>query len=253
MMKIQEIPIELIHTNPSQPRRHFDENSIYELAQSIQESGLIQPIIVRVGAEGFYLVAGERRYRAFQYLGRRSIPALVIEASENDSENLSLIENIQRMDLSAIEEALAYQSLLANQKMTQEELARRIGKSQSSIANKLRLLQLTPEVIAAISAKQITERHGRSLLALDEHKQREMLSKIVTNDLNVAQTEKLVESYKERRPLLRRTVVAKDSRIQLAVNTVNEAISSIRNVGIPINSEEAEYDNYYQIVIRLKK
>jgi len=145
-MKIQEIPMESINTNPSQPRRHFDDNSIYELAQSIQESGLIQPIIVRVGSGGFFLIAGERRYRAFQYLGRKTIPAVVIEASENDSENLSLIENIQRMDLSAIEEALAYQSLLNNQKITQEELARRIGKSQSSIANKLRLLQLAPEV-----------------------------------------------------------------------------------------------------------
>lgn len=244
----------MIETNPSQPRKAFDKNSIAELAQSIKENGLIQPIMVRPSKTGYAIVAGERRFKAFQLLRRDTIPAIVADTSADDSENLSLIENIQRMDLSAIEEALAYQSLLANQGLTQAQLAKKIGKSQSAIANKLRLLQLSQEVITAISEKKITERHGRSLLGVDEEKQKEILNRIITLDLNVAQTEKLVEGGSpEVKPLVRKAVIAKDSRIQLGLNTINEAIGLVKAVGISVSSEESENDDYYQILIRLKK
>lgn len=243
----------MIESNPTQPRKTFDKNSILELAQSIKENGLIQPIMVRPSPTGYALVAGERRFKAFQLLKRDTIPAIVAESSVNDSENLSLIENIQRMDLSAIEEALAYQSLIENQNLTQEQLANKIGKSQSAVANKLRLLQLSPEVIEAISDKQITERHGRSLLGVDEAKQKELLSKIKAQDLNVAQTEKLVNSIKDAKGSSRKAVIAKDSRILLGVNTINEAIDLVKTVGISVSSEESETEDFYQILIRLKK
>ncbi len=253
MMKLEDIKLELIMTNPAQPRKSFEQEGIEELAQSIKESGLIQPIIVRPSGKGYMVVAGERRLRAIELLGMASITCIIIEASSSESANLSLIENIQRSDLSPLEEALAYQALLQTQNITQEELAKRIGKSQSSIANKLRLLQLAPEVKEAIINKAITERHGRCLLGLEQEKQEVLLRKIIVENLTVAQTERLIKKGENQRIIIRKDFVSRTSAVQLGVNTINEAITTVKSAGIPIKSTESETAKYYQIVIRIKK
>lgn len=252
-MKIQEIKITNIEANHLQPRRSFDKKSLSELAKSIQESGLIQPIVVKPKGKNYSLIAGERRLRAFELLNRNSIPAVVMEVGDNEGENLSLIENIQRMDLSAIEEALAFQTLLANQKITQEELAKRLGKSQSAIANKIRLLQLNPEVITAIDSKKISERHGRALLGLPDKKQKELLERIVKSNLNVAQSERLVENIRKTKKIVPIKRIGKGAHIRLGINTINEALTLVKGAGIKVSSEESETDEYYQILIKIKK
>ena len=252
-MKVQEIDINLIITNPTQPRRSFDDANIEELAQSIKENGLIQPIVVRPNNGSYMVIAGERRFRALKLLNNKKIPAIIVQASENESENISLIENIQRMDLSPMEEALAYQSLLENQKITQEQLAQKIGKSQSSIANKMRLLQLIPEVKQAIANMQITERHGRSLLGLENKHQLAMLRKIISENLTVAQVEKLVNKDNKQKVTIRKNIISRSSKVQLAVNTINEALDRVKNAGIEFNKNEEENNDYYQMIIKIKK
>jgi ParB family transcriptional regulator, chromosome partitioning protein len=252
-MKTIEIALHQIKTNPNQPRREFDESAIYGLAQSIQENGLIQPIVVRPVGTHYEIVAGERRFRAMQILKADTVSAIVVNVTDNQADNMSLIENIQRMDLSAIEEALAYQALLANQKITQETLAMRLGKSQPSIANKLRLLNLNPEVQAAILNKQITERHGRSLLSLDLEQQSKVLKKIITNDLNVSQSEKLVDGLKTPKTKKPNKANGRTKQIQLGINTVNETVELIRSSGLNVNCEIVESEVSVVMSIVFKK
>jgi len=252
-MKIQNIAINSIITNPSQPRKSFSDNSIAELAQSIKENGLIQPIVVRPYSGGYMLIAGERRFRAVKLLQETEIPCIIVQAGDSESDNLSLIENIQRLDLSPMEEALAYQSLLENQKITQEQLAQKIGKSQSSIANKLRLLQLIPEVKEAISNMQITERHGRSLLGLEERQQLALLHKIIADNLTVAQVENLVNQESRQKVTIKKNIISRSSKVLLALNTINEALDRVKNAGIEFDKEEQENDDYYQMIVKIRK
>ncbi len=254
MNRVLSIKISKIQTNPLQPRRYFDENSIDELAQSIKNNGLIQPIVVRPILNGYSLIAGERRLRAFIKLNYEEIPAYIIEVSENQAENFALIENIQRMDLSPIEEALAYQTLIASQKITQQELANKIGKSQSAVANKLRLLQLDKEVLTAVAERKITERHGRCLLSVEPEKQKEYLKKIINEKLNVAQTEGLVKTGDVAKSTLDKNKVSgRATQIQLGINTINEAIKMVETIGINVEVLSEENDNEYRMIIKFKK
>lgn len=194
--KITHVAINDIIPNRFQPRHHFNEQTIKELAHSIKENNLLQPIIVReVGNDLYEIIAGERRYRAIKALGWATIPVLINNMTDNQVATLALIENIQREELSAIEEAKAFKQLLSLREITQQELAQSIGKTQSSIANKIRLLKLIPEVQKAIINQQITERHGRALLALNELGQKYILHKVISQQLNVIQTEKRIKQY----------------------------------------------------------
>lgn len=193
---ITHITLNDIVPNRFQPRNYFNEQTIKELARSIKENDLLQPIIVREISPNLYeIIAGERRYRAVKSLGWGSIPAIINNMTDNQVATLALIENIQREELSAIEEAQAFKQLLSLREITQQELAQSIGKTQSSIANKIRLLKLTPEVQQAIINQKITERHGRALLALDELGQKYLLKKITSQQLNVLQTEQRIKQY----------------------------------------------------------
>ena len=197
MKEILMVPIEKIVANPFQPRIEFNEESLMDLAQSIRENGLIQPVTLKE-KDGYYeIVAGERRYRACQMIGMTEIPANVMDVQESQMAALALVENIQREDLSAIEEAKAFVQIMKVTGCTQSELAMKLGKSQSSIANKIRLLNLSENVQNAVSSKIITERHARSLVGMDEKKQQEMLDKIVKKGLNVSQTENLIKQEKK--------------------------------------------------------
>lgn len=238
-----------IHPNPYQPRATFDEESIAELAQSIQQVGLLQPLLVRKVDDGYELVAGERRLRAVTSLGMEKVACIVQQDIEDESSAMmALIENLQREDLHYLEEAQCYQKLLETYGLTQEELANRLGKSQSSIANKLRLLKLSDEVKAAMTEKRLSERHARALLKLTDDKQRlDAVEKIAEKGLSVKETEQMVEktlnkAYDEKqdgakpRPKLMRIV--RDYR--LFMNTINQAVNQLRESGMTVEVEQSD-------------
>ena len=192
--KYKFIDIHKIEANEHQPRTHFENEKIQELAVSIQQNGLLQPIVVRPYHGKYQIVVGERRYRACLLAGIEEVPCLVQNYDEQQTATAAIVENIQRENLSAIEEALAYQQILDTQNITQEELAQKVGKKQSTIANKLRLLQLPMTVQEAVRRKDITERHARALLKLDTTaKQNNMLREIMDKGLNVEQTEEKIK------------------------------------------------------------
>ncbi len=259
--KLTEIPLSSIRRNPYQPRVTFDEESIAELAQSIRQVGLIQPLVVRKAADGAYeLVAGERRLRAVKSLGMETVTCIVEQTMEDESSAMvALIENLQREDLHYLEEARSYSTLLSTYRLTQEELAQRLGKSQSSIANKLRLLRLPDAVKAAMAEANLTERHARALLKLrDEAAQVEAVEKIRKKSLSVKETEKLVEKtlnrlYDEKadgarpRPVIMRIV--KDYRIFM--NTINAAVRELREAGMTVEVDQQDIENGVDIRIRV--
>lgn len=193
---LREIRIEKIVPNKYQPRREFTEDKIKELAESIKQNGLLQSITVRDMGNGFYeLIAGERRLRALKYLEYPTTKAIVKELTNEQMATLALIENIQREELTPIEEAYAYQELLSINNLTQDELAKSLGKTQATVANKLRLLKLCSKVVFAINSKRITERHGRAMVKLEPSAQEKILNQILTQSLNVSQTEERIETY----------------------------------------------------------
>ena len=193
---LREIRIEKIVPNKYQPRREFTEDKIKELAESIKQNGLLHSITVRDIGNGFYvLIAGERRLRALKYLEYPTTKAIVKELTNEQMATLALIENIQREELTPIEEAYAYQELLSINNLTQDELAKSLGKTQATVANKLRLLKLCSKVVDAINSKRITERHGRAMVKLDPSAQEKILNQILTQSLNVSQTEERIETY----------------------------------------------------------
>lgn len=247
--RLVEVNVASIHPNPYQPRATFDEESIAELAQSIQQVGLLQPLLVRKVDDGYELVAGERRLRAVTSLGMEKVACIVQQDIEDESSAMmALIENLQREDLHYIEEAQCYQKLLETYGLTQEELANRLGKSQSSIANKLRLLKLSDEVKAAMTEKRLSERHARALLKLTDDKQRlDAVERIAEKGLSVKETEQMVEktlnkAYDEKqdgakpRPKLMRIV--RDYR--LFMNTINQAVNQLRESGMTVEVEQSD-------------
>lgn len=256
---VQEIEIANIKANPFQPRKHFDSLQLEELAKSISEYGVIQPIIVRRSGQGYELVAGERRLRASQILGLKKIPAIVRNLSDKDIAEIALIENLQREDLNYFEEAEGFRRLLQDFDLTQEEIAKRVGKSQSTIANKLRLLKLDPEVKENISPEIITERHARALLKLPSAAmQIEALKEIYEKELNVRETDLLVDQLliskadiKQREPGKKIVRIFKDMRIY--INTIKQAVSAIEAAGLNVEMTETNHEDYIEVVIQIPK
>ncbi|MEH3001350.1 ParB/RepB/Spo0J family partition protein [Bacillus pumilus] len=198
---VEEIKIKDLRPNPYQPRKTFDDDALSDLKESIQQHGVLQPIIVRKSIKGYDIVAGERRFRAAQQAGLTTIPAIVREFSETLMREIALLENLQREDLSPLEEAEAYASLLDHLSVTQEELAKRLGKSRPHIANHLRLLTLPDEVQKLIEDGTLSMGHGRTLLSLkNKNKLAPLVKKIVDEGLNVRQVEKLVQQLNENVP-----------------------------------------------------
>ena len=188
--QILQVPIEDIIPNRFQPRLSFDDASLADLASSIKQHGIIQPLVLRRKNDKYEIIAGERRFKAAKMAGLVSVPAVISNLDDNESAEIAIVENIQRKDLTAIEEARSYQALLDKGYMTQEELARKMGLSQSAISNKLRLLTLDEAVQEAILAEKISERHARTLLKVPSHeKQRELLNKVINERLTVKQLE----------------------------------------------------------------
>lgn len=258
--QVIQINVQEIRPNQYQPRTIFDDSKIEELAKTIRTHGVIQPIVVRKleDEDGYELIAGERRWRAVVSLGWDTIPAIVKNMTDTETASVALIENLQREELTVIEEAIAYDQLLNSHGLTQEALAQRLGKSQSTIANKLRLLKLPKVVQQSLLNKEITERHARALLKLkDESEQEKLLQTIIEKKLNVKQTDEHVEKtlYPEEKETVRRKPqlrgISRDIRI--ALNTIRQSVNMVQESGMNVQAEEKDSDEYYEISIKLPK
>lgn len=193
--EVIEVALDDIIPNRFQPRLAFDEGALNELAKSIKEHGIIQPLVLRKIGNKYEIIAGERRYKAAYIAGLRKVPAVTIDLNDNESAEVAIVENIQRKDLSPIEEAKSYKKLLERGYLTQEQLATRMGKTQATISNKLRLLNLSPKVQDALLNNKISERHARSLLRIeDKSKQEELLDNIIENRINVKDTDDMINN-----------------------------------------------------------
>jgi ParB family chromosome partitioning protein len=196
---VVEVPLARVAPNPHQPRRHWDDAELEDLAASIREHGVLQPVLVTETLDGYQLVAGERRVRAARLAGLERVPALVRQLADRDQLEVALVENVQRSDLDPIEEALAYRQLISEFGLTQERVAERVGKARATVANTLRLLDLHPEVQAAIADGRISEGHGRALGGLPVDGQAHVLGTVVGQGLSVRQAEELVRRLREPR------------------------------------------------------
>jgi len=256
---ILELSMTDIQPNPFQPRTHFDPVQLEELSNSIRTYGVLQPVIVRMVDGHYQLVSGERRFRANALAQRATIPALVRQLDDREVAEMALIENLQREDLNYFEEAEGYARLMQEFHITQEEVAKKMGKSQPTIANKLRLLHLSEKVRQEISVDVITERHVRSLLKLkNETLQLEALNRIYKNNLNVRQTDDLVENMliteeKNIRAQKKKKMVKAIKDMKIFVNTIRGTVKTIQEAGLPAEVTETENDDYLEVVIRLPK
>lgn len=256
---IQRIEAKQIIPNRFQPRKIFNEEKLNELARTIHIHGLIQPIVIREYAPNEYeIIAGERRFRAMMLLEWTEVPAIVQEMTDTETASVALIENLQREELTSIEEAKAYQGLLELNGITQEALAQRIGKSQSFVANKLRLLKLSTPAQQALLTQEISERHGRSLLALDEENQGIVVKTIIAEKLTVKETEELVKKIiaekagsEQPKKKKRKKGISKD--VRLALNTIKKSITMVTDTGIDMKTEEEDLEDVYRITIEIPK
>lgn len=254
------IPVGKIYPNPYQPRKYFTDESLQELSGSIRQYGLLQPISVRrTGQDSFELIAGERRLRASKLAGLTQIKALVFSSAvDQDVAMLAMIENLQRENLNFFEEAEGYQSLIREHGFTQESLARKLSKNQSTIANKMRILRLPRSVKDKILAANLTERHARSLLRLhDERAQLAMVDKIVREGLSVKATEELVEAelrrlYGEEPPPPGKLLRMK-CNYKIYLNTLKKTIQKIENTGVVTRMEYADREDCLEVVVRFMK
>ncbi|HPW52812.1 MAG TPA: ParB/RepB/Spo0J family partition protein [Erysipelotrichaceae bacterium] len=254
MAQYQLINIDEIKPNQYQPRTSFDKEAIEELAVSIKENGLIQPITVRESYTGYELIVGERRYRACKSLGHKQINAFVIRASEVQAATLAIIENIQREDLSPIEEANGYLQMIRLTGLTQQQLANKVGKKQTTISNKIRLLNLCHEVQEAINSKQITERHGRALLSLDEKQQKEVLQSVLARDLNVKETENLIDTnYFKPKKKKKGSIKCFGISAQLIINSFRDTFKKAKEFDRSVMMTEQDQNEDYIITITIKK
>ena len=246
--EIVRIKLNKIIPNKNQPRLDFYDDSIKGLAESIKQNGLLQPVTVRKNGDKYELIAGERRYRASLLNGASDIEAIIMESSDEESANLALIENLQREDLNAIEQAMAMRRIMSSEGLTQNELAKRLGYRQSTAANKLRLLKLPAYIKQAISHGTITERHARALLNVPEDKLEEVYLTITNRQYNVSKTEEYIRE-------LTQTHHSKgvSNNLKIGVNTIKEAYELCKKSGIDADLKVTEYDDNVKIVIRMKK
>ena len=253
--QIQLIEHENILPNPNQPRVRFDYSELEGLATSIRTSGMLQPINVRPLEDGkFELISGERRLRAARMVGMVKIPAIVMDVSDEQSSLYALIENIQRQNLDFFEEAEAIERLTSVFGMSQDEISKKLGKAQSTLSNKLRLLRLPEDMRYRISKAGLTERHARALLLLPDNGARNRaLDIIVDRHLNVAETDRLIQDIMHRRKCNKKPTAKGFRDMRIFINTLNHAVDSIRKAGLDADTAKSETDEYFEYVIRITK
>jgi len=258
-LKIEYIPVDLVRPNPYQPRKVFSMSSLQELSNSILEHGLMQPITVRMIGSSYELIAGERRLKASKLAGLTHIPAVIVEVTTKASAVLALIENLQRENLNFLEEGQAYLNVMQDYGYTQQELANTLGKKQSTVANKLRILKLSPIVQKMLIENNLTERHARALLKLpDEQLHLVAIEKIVKQDLNVKRTEQLIEQMLvdlTREDMIKHKANQKVKSyikdIRLVTNTITQAVDMIQKAGIDAKYTMKEQPDCYEIRIKI--
>lgn len=251
-----ELPVEAIRPNPYQPRQRFDEEELDGLKQSIAEAGLIQPLVVRALAGRYELIAGERRLRACKLLGMDRVLCVVQRCeAEEDSALMALIENVQRRDLHFFEEAECYRAVLRTYRMTQETLAKKLGKTQSFLANKLRLLQFSPDLRRKMTEANLSERHVRALLRLgDDRLSEELTARIAEKHMTVKEVERLIEriltsAQAPKKPRLLRLL--KDYR--LFVNSVKVGAEQLRDTGLAVELIQTDFEDGVDMLVRVRR
>ncbi|SDN68565.1 ParB/RepB/Spo0J family partition protein [Acetanaerobacterium elongatum] len=253
--KVIEINTENILPNPAQPRKIMDSDELQSLAESIRYNGVLQPLTVRRMKDGLYeLIAGERRLRAAKMIQLDVVPCIVVDTTGQQSALLSVLENLQRKDLTFFEEAMAYSALIRDWGITQEQAAVKLGKAQSTIANKLRLLRLTEAEQRLIIKNHLTERHARALLKLDDEAERqEALNTIIAKGLNVGQTEEYISRIVNPilKPRQEKVIVVKD--VRLFINTVTKAVNIMQKAGVDAHAKQVEKDDYIEYIVTIPK
>ena len=255
--RILYLPVGQIHPNPSQPRKIFDADGLQELAGSIRTYGILQPLTVRRRNGEYELVAGERRLRAAKIAGMTEVPCILLTVDEEQSGMVALVENLQRRDLDYIEEAQGLARLMRQYGLNQEQAAARVGKSQSAVANKLRLLRHSPAVLSALRENGLSERHARALLRLPAEEERlAALAVVIRQQMNVAKTEEYIDSLlaRKRQPEPKkgiRKLIVRD--VRLFINSVNHNLDLIRGAGIRAEASQEETESEIVLTIRLPK
>lgn len=255
---LRRVRVSDIVRNPNQPRKYFDPEAIAQLAESIRQYGVLNPLTVRRAPGGGYeLVAGERRLRAARVAGLNDVPCLVIAADNEDSSAIALVENLQRRDLDFFEEAEGFKRLIDQYGLTQEEAARKVGKTQSAVANKLRLLRLSTQNMELIRSANLTERHARCLLRLDDENDRINATKyIIEHDLNVSRSEQYIDALlkeKDAPPAVggERKVVRLIKDVRFFLNTLNRAVGVMVDAGIGATVDQTEDDDCLTLTISI--
>lgn len=253
-VKVVKVPIEQIFPNPYQPRKTFDEEALADLSASIAQYGVLQPLLVAPAENGRYLlIAGERRLRASRMAALTEVPVIISEYTSQQIAEIALIENLQREDLHYLEEAEGYEQLMEQFHLTQEAMAARVGKKQSTIANKLRLLRLSQQVRKVLVEAELSERHARALLKLeDDVKRLEALEVIIARHYNVRQTEEYIDKLlsDKQQEKKKRLVIVNDVRIYL--NSIKQVVGAIKDVGIPVNMEQTIEGDEVVVSLRIK-
>lgn len=253
-VKVVKIAIDKIFPNPYQPRKTFDEEALRDLAASIAQYGVLQPLLVAPAENGRYmLIAGERRLRASKMAELQEVPVIISEYTSQQIAEIALIENLQREDLHFLEEAEGYEKLMQQFHITQEAMAARVGKKQSTIANKLRLLRLSDRIRKILVEANLSERHARALLKLDdEEKQVQVLTVVIDNGYSVRQTENYIEKMlaDKKQEKKKRLVIVNDVRIYL--NSIKQVVNAIKDVGIPVNMEQTVDGEDVIVSLRIK-
>ncbi|MBU5428380.1 nucleoid occlusion protein [Tissierella pigra] len=257
--EIKYIPISIIKPNPYQPRKEFNQRALEELSQSIKSYGVIQPISVRkIREDSYELIAGERRLRASELAGLSEIPAIVVDYRDKESALIALMENLQREDLNFIEEAEGYYNLISDHGFTQQEVAEKMGKNQSTVANKLRLLKLPEDIKRSLLEYNLTERHGRALLKLaDDDLKRKILERVIKNELNVNRTEALVNDIlndltKEEKVESKQNIKSLIN-VRIYLNTFKKAFSAIKDTGVNAEYKEVDKGDHVEVVVKIPK
>ncbi|MBQ9974753.1 MAG: ParB/RepB/Spo0J family partition protein [Oscillospiraceae bacterium] len=250
---IVSLPICDIRPNPDQPRRAFDPAALEELADSIRALGILQPLTVRKTTEGWELVAGERRLRAAALAGLERVPCIPLQINSQDASLLAIVENLQRQDLDFLEEALALDKLLRTYCLSQDEVARRIGKSQSAVANKLRLLRLPSSVLVNLRNAGMSERHARALLRLEsDHRLESAADYVIRHKLTVSAAEQYISTLLTPKPQKpRRAYILKD--VRLFLNSVTRGLTMMRSAGVEACCQRQETDDSICLTIRIPK
>ncbi len=248
--EFRRIPLGSIRKNPNQPRKLFDQQALQSLADSIREYGIITPLTVRQVGEGYELVSGERRLRAAAMAGLQVVPCYIVEVTDQQSALMALLENLQRKDLDCFEEALFLRRLCSEFHMTQQEAALRVGKTQSAIANKLRLLKLSPQTVELVRKYGLSERHARALLQLeDESLRRQAAARMGQKQMTVAQGEQYIARLLQENPKPRRQGMIRD--VRLLCNTVERAVGLLRESGLEASLDRAQVGEELVLTIRV--